>query len=171
MNTSQKLERNPTWSSIRRRIKGNIEILENGCWKWLPTLNEGGYGRLWGDMAHRLSYSAYIGPIGKGLDIDHLCRNRYCVNPKHLEPVTRRDNLLRGIGTDLQKRKALEKTHCPEGHELTMENIYIRPCDGVRICMTCKKIKSEKWQKENKIAKNAYKREWRKQWKLKGVRK
>ncbi|MFB8071098.1 HNH endonuclease signature motif containing protein [Streptomyces californicus] len=87
------------------------------CWEWTASRTRGGYG-LFGlpgktALAHRLAYELERGPIPAGLDLDHRCRNRVCVNPWHLEPVTERENALRGEGpTALNARK----TVCPEGH-------------------------------------------------------
>lgn len=70
-----------------------------GCWVWTAASNGRGYGRIWVDgrphPAHRVAYEIHVGPIPAGMEIDHLCRNRGCVNPAHLEPVTRRENLRR----------------------------------------------------------------------------
>lgn len=68
-----------------------------GCWPWLGAIAPSGYGRVHSRWAHRLSYEFLVGPIPAGLDIDHLCRNRLCVNPAHLEPVTRLVNVRRGL--------------------------------------------------------------------------
>lgn len=90
-----------------------------------------GYGQTWDGqkvlLAHRVAYELAVGPIPEGLHIDHLCRNRACVNPKHLEPVTCLENVRRG---------AAVKTHCPHGHEYTPENSYHHPAGG-RICRIC----------------------------------
>ena len=71
-----------------------------GCWLWIGAINENGYGLFWHEgkwgKAHRASYELYVGPIPQGRELDHLCRIRRCVNWVHVEPVTRRVNLLRG---------------------------------------------------------------------------
>ena len=91
----------------------------SGCWLWTASLDRHGYGQIMmgrGNLrrAHRIVYEHERGPIPAGLDLDHKCRNRACVNPDHLEPVTRVINLQRGIGN----RAALhKKTQCPNGHE------------------------------------------------------
>lgn len=95
------MKTNPTWQDIKVKIQATISITENDCWTWRGPLSSKGYSRLWGDQGHRMSYMVYVGPIGKGLDIDHLCRNRAYVNPEHLEPVTRKINLQRGVGVKL----------------------------------------------------------------------
>ena len=74
---------------------------EHGCWVWLGAKMRNGYGQLVvGGVhyaAHRYAYQELVGAIPAGLDLDHLCRNRACTNPDHLEPVTRSENLLRGL--------------------------------------------------------------------------
>ena len=89
----------------------------DGCWTWLGGLDGKGYGyfRLGSRMvgSYRLAYELLIDPVPDGLVLDHLCRNRKCVNPWHLEPVTNRENVLRGSGiTAMQARQ----THCKRGH-------------------------------------------------------
>jgi hypothetical protein len=100
------------------------------CWLWLRSLTEG-YGNFYfrgGPCpAHRASYELFVGPIPDGLHIDHLCRVKHCVNPAHLEPVTRCENARRGAHG--------MKTHCKHGHEYTPENtIHL---GGKRRCREC----------------------------------
>ena len=108
-----------------------------GCWPWLGRINaDTGYGecRLLGQPnAHRVAYIYARGPIPLGLQIDHLCRNRACLNPAHLEVVTQRENILRGTSPSAQHHR---QTHCSRGHEFTPENTY-REANGHRRCRPC----------------------------------
>lgn len=115
-----------------------------GCWLWTATVNGPGYGtfslgadRAEGEprqvMAHRWSYEAMVGPIPEGLHIDHLCRVPRCVNPSHLEPVTRSENARRGIHSNHMG----ERTHCKYGHPFIGENYSMS--GNTRICRVCKR--------------------------------
>jgi hypothetical protein len=109
----------------------------DGCWGWDAGHTPAGYAKFWRDgrtqLAHRLIYEHERGPIPDGLVIDHLCRNRGCVNPDHLEVVTTRTNLLRG---DTLAAANVAKTHCRNGHEYDDANTYRAP-DGQRMCRVC----------------------------------
>ena len=104
----------------------------DGCWVWTAWNNGQGYGRFSGGRgatyAHRFSYELARDAIPDGLQLDHLCRNRGCVNPAHLEPVTNRENALRGA--------TATKTHCKHSHPFDVGNTYITPA-GHRDCRAC----------------------------------
>ncbi|MEU7163131.1 HNH endonuclease signature motif containing protein [Streptomyces morookaense] len=108
-----------------------------GCWEWAGTRTLQGYGQFWLDgrnqYAHRIAYEVVVAPIPDGLVIDHLCRNRACVNPGHLEPVTNRTNLLRGVGFAAAKAR---QTHCIRGHRFDTANTR-RATNGTRKCRAC----------------------------------
>jgi hypothetical protein len=112
-----------------------------GCLIYTGPLNNRGYGHISttvngasaSDGVHRVVYEAMVGPIPTGLQLDHLCRTRACVNHFHLEPVTRRENILRG---DSPSAVHARKTHCVRGHEFNEENTSIRS-DGSRSCRKC----------------------------------
>lgn len=113
-----------------------VKITET-CWLWQGAKSVGGYGRFCAKeilcMSHRWAYENLVGPIPKGLQLDHLCRVRNCVNPEHLEPVTPRENTMRG---DTPARRNVQKTHCHKGHPFSKENTYVHP-SGSRICREC----------------------------------
>jgi hypothetical protein len=124
------------------RFADKIALADSGCIEWIASVTGGGYGQFYAGprgsspaIAHRWSYEYHVGPIPSGLDLDHLCRNRACVNPEHLEPVTRRVNILRG---ESPAAKHAVKTHCPAGHEYVGQNLYVSP-SGKRECRECKR--------------------------------
>jgi hypothetical protein len=109
-----------------------------GCWLWGGPPASTGYGQVrWEGRprhTHRLVYELLVGPVPEGLVLDHKCRTRLCVNPEHLEPVTHRENILRGVGlTAVHARK----THCPAGHAYSPSNTRIY--GGKRHCLACQR--------------------------------
>ena len=110
--------------SISDRFWEKVHKSDDGCWEWVACKNYG-YGifrdrsRQKSINAHRIAYELTVGPIPDGMQVDHLCRNRGCVNPAHLEVVTQTENLMRGDGPAARNAR---KTHCKRGHEFTPDN-------------------------------------------------
>lgn len=125
--------------SIEDRFWSKVEKQFCGCWLWHGTMFSTGYGSFKANgqikVAHRLSYQFLKGEIPEGLQLDHLCRVRKCVNPEHLEPVTRKENLLRGASFSGENSR---KTSCPQGHALEGENLVKSTLRaGKRACRIC----------------------------------
>ena len=127
------------------------------CWQWTASTTAQGYGQIRtgggaGAMlyAHRVAYEFTVGPIPGGLQLDHLWRVRRCVNPAHLEPVTNRENGLRG-----ESFAAINacKTHCPKGHEYTPGNTVVDSNDGSRKCRICRREASVAYRAAKRNAK------------------
>jgi hypothetical protein len=118
----------------------------NSCWEWQGEIADG-YGRVWWEsknkLVHRIMYEWVNGKIPADLQVDHVCCNRRCANPIHLELVTNHENLLRG---ETKAAANLAKTHCPQGYEYTLENT--RVTNGKRHCRTCQRD----WWRRNRGA-------------------
>jgi hypothetical protein len=127
------------------------------CWLWTGHINPKGYayissgGRSY--RAHRLTYEMAKGPIPEGLELDHLCRVRHCVNPDHLEAVTARVNQLRGEGPQAQHAR---QTHCIRGHPLSGSNVYYFGLGKrQRMCLTCKRARQRNGRKRGVLPNSA----------------
>lgn len=120
----------PFWDRV---VKGD------GCWSWTGNHDDKGYARVWRDgrtaLAHRVAYIETVGPVPEGLELDHLCRNRGCVRPDHLEPVTHTENMRRSP-LAMARREV-----CQRGHPIE----YIRP-SGRRGCRTCRYEAVKRWR-------------------------
>lgn len=134
--------------SVFEKLLARIEIEPSGCWRWTGVTKANGYGSLTVDgkthNAHRLVYETLVGPFPEGLVSDHTCRHRWCVNPDHVEPVTQRENLLRG---DTLIAANAAKTTCPRGHEYD-ETTHA----GNRGCSTCRKASMRKTNRRRRAA-------------------
>lgn len=160
-------------SAGRAYIEARIKIEDRGfsspCWIWQLGLTVKGYGRcrLNGHLrSHRASYEAFVGPIPGGLQIDHLCRIKSCCNPDHLEPVTNRENVIRGLaacGFVPRSPRKNKPTHCTRGHEYTPENTAIvsRGRYKGRQCRACARGYARARYARNPQAINLYQAEWR----------
>lgn len=122
------------------KIQSRIQTDDNGCWNWIGATRPDGYGIMYNkekgkpQRAHRVTYSLLVEPLIEGLVIDHLCRNRRCVNPNHLRQTTQRENTLSGVGPAAKKHA---QTECVKGHKFDKSNTYIHPKRGTRHCRTC----------------------------------
>ena len=128
--------------STKERLEKYTLKLSCGCWIWIGYTDKGGYGVSWDGQrkmqAHRLSYQLHKNRIiSEGLQLDHLCRNRSCVNPDHLEEVTNQENCRRGLTGIASGQKQKNKTHCSKGHPFSDKNTTYEK-NGKRHCKICK---------------------------------
>ena len=121
------------------------------CWIWTGAVVEDGYGLIAYERttkrAHRIMYEVAKGPIPDGYELDHLCRIRCCVNPDHLEPVTTKVNIMRGLGLAAMSAR---RTHCVKGHEYTPENTVFKTYARGRHCVKCRQQWHRDWAEKRK---------------------
>jgi hypothetical protein len=129
------------------------------CWIWTASRDPAGYGRFEGAYPHRFAYQLLVGPIPAGLDLDHACRVRHCVNPSHLEPVTHRVNVLRGISPmAINARKVI----CKRGHPFDETNT--RRNGTRRACRKCGVLAFKRWRERHPDDARRLDRESKRQW-------
>lgn len=136
----------PEWF---RRFWAKVIVRPWDCWEWTASLRKDGYGRFalngGPQLSHLVAYRFLVGSVPEGLKLDHLCRNRKCVNPEHLEPVTDKENVRRGDGLAAINAR---KVACPNGHPLEEGNLYVSA--GKRRCKVCTKANSVRKYYEKK---------------------
>jgi len=129
-------------SSLAERFWSQVSKT-NGCWTWQGAKSGNGYGTFKiGQVTvsvHRYAYEQVVGLIPVGLEIDHLCRNLICVRPDHMEAVTHRENVQRGLAGKINNHES-RKTHCSRGHPYDLFNTYMNP-KGERECRPCRGIR------------------------------
>lgn len=131
------------------RLVEKFDVLDNGCWQWAAAKLKTGYGAFSfhgkSCRAHRVVYELFVEPLPPfPMVLDHLCRNRLCVNPDHLEVVTHGENTRRGNVGAVNRARQLALTHCVHGHEFTPENT--RQVDTHRFCRTCDREKAKRYR-------------------------
>lgn len=137
----------------KRKVLSRFTVGDK-CWEWTAGKSSKGYGMVYVggkmQMAYRVVYELYRGAIPEGRQLDHLCRNPGCVNPEHLEPVTSKENTLRGEGIAARNAR---KTHCIHGHKYTPENTIIRKDGAGKECRTCRHNRAQERRKRTIIEK------------------
>jgi len=121
--------------SLAPALRSRLEIDATGCWLWTGKLTPMGYGTGTGGLAHRTVWKVLVGPIDRRTELHHKCHVRLCVNPGHLQPVTRKEH---------QQLPREMRPSCPAGHEFTPENTWIRK-SGSRVCRACKAARQRRF--------------------------
>jgi hypothetical protein len=141
----------PAIHLLPERIQSKLVVTSSGCWEWQGYRDKNGYGKIrvgsktdgtrTTTLVHRVTYELLVGPINPDREIDHLCCNRPCANPAHMEQVTHQENLRRG---DTVAAHSAAKTHCPQGHPYSGDNVGRAGRKQARYCKACKKVSNAK---------------------------
>jgi hypothetical protein len=150
LDSARKRVKGPVPRSDEWRFFSRVELDDGGCWRF-ATVDENGYGRFWVDCrqqrAHRWLYQWMVAELPPSLQLDHLCRNRACVNPDHLDPVTGQVNT--GRGETLPAANAA-KARCPAGHPYEGRNLRLN--NGRRVCRACHRINAAAYRQRRAAA-------------------
>jgi hypothetical protein len=140
--------------TVEERFWPKVDVrAPDECWEWRAGRNPNGYGvfrrHKMPEWSHRVAYELAHGAIPEGLELDHRCRNRACVNPAHLEAVTHRENIMRGTAPSARNARAI---HCVNGHPFTEENTYYRPDGRGKHCRACKRQRDRAYKRQKVVA-------------------
>lgn len=143
----------PSFERAVQGIRERVEIDANGCWIWPGSKLPKGYGTIGikgrTRYTHRVIFESAHGQIPTGTQIDHLCRQPSCCNPEHLEAVTPAENTRRGLSSTLARARRGKKTHCPRGHVLAGDNLYV-DARGYGSCKACRSLKHAEWAEKRR---------------------
>lgn len=136
------------------KLEAKKKIADSGCWEWTGSTVPRGYGQIYfagiKGRVHRVAYAAYVGPIPKGMGVCHKCDNPKCFNPEHLFVGTQTDNNRDKALKGRARNGENEKTHCPQGHPYSGDNLYVVPGSKHRLCRTCYIIRGKKRRQQKK---------------------
>lgn len=132
----------------------------SGCWLWAGTAMKNGYGQFRTgprmSLAHRVAFRSLVGEVREGLDLDHLCRTRCCVNPAHLEPVSRKENLARGLSGRRRQSVLLDRAHCKEGHPMPPRAVRENGTLAPWVCRLCSRAAQNAYNAAHRKEARAY---------------